>query len=1137
MLTTITRYGITLFLLTALTACGGGGGGGDTSVTPPPPPPPTTFSIGGTANGIAGSGLTLQNNGADTLTVAADGSFTFATQVNSGDTYDVSVATQPGNPAQNCTVANGSGTATANVTNVTVSCATVSAADTDMDGISDADEQSIYGTNWEDPDTDGDGYTDGNEVQTYDPSVNNFRFNPLVADVPEIRLEIQETPQIGANITEANSSQQTVSTTRAQSTSNTSSTTFGASTTLGVEASQSATVGASVQGPSAEVETQVKVTAEATVSFDSTTSSENRSAWEEMQANNIETATTVSDGFVSVGVNIVNTGHLSLRIDALDIVAVRVNDGDEPFSAVGTLARDTAFSSIDLAAGESIDNLRFERTQIDLPTIRSLLTDTRSLKLEQGNVTIVDTSDSSVALQAQDINRRTAKLVIDYGPYAPTEFYRASTNVIPNQPGRSLATLMRDTLRVPFDEDGTGLTTVRNLSSSTGRWVITLKRSGDTATQVIPFDAQDASYSLDDIDVRAFDEVLLVLLEDPDNDGIGYREELLHGTDPQSADTDGDGRSDFEEIRESWFVNAINVQDPNRYNDTEVTSSPTIADYDNDGLSDSEEFADLLDPYNADTDGDGIGDANDTANGGAPLFSVLPLLLGEDPVANAASASPFDVQTSGAISAEAPRVVATASISWGDGAIDGPFETNPGGQSQRTIPLTTHTYPGPGDYQISLDANDDDTPVNTLNETAMVRLTAPEEPIDGAGYDAGYRLSVHFRTSADVNQDGYDDVIVMSNSNTRVSLGSPSGLQPYEEWSVGHWIPSIYQSLETDPRLLADIDNDGDLDLVGVDSSAGVVNYALNNGTGFGDPVAWLTGLDWNAGRDQAFLADVDGNGFIDFVHASTSDQSVTSYISNGSSLNLNAVQGETFDPRYPDRTRFPMSVKDMNKDGCADIVLFGQNDTFVNQSLCNGSFGQYISVVGGFGFDQGYRVGREERWVEDMTGDGQPDLVAAAGAVVVMYVNTSTTQSVSVDVGNRQTLSTEFVTDDGWAYNRDIDNRNAFGVFPRYLADINADGLMDIVGFGAAGASVSINQLGVDGAREFSDQRILSRAFDVTTNTDWYRNYTCGLSQPCREYGPRFVGDVNGDDRADLIGFTAGPSVYQEMPYVTQFE
>ncbi len=85
--------------------------------------PVTANTIGGTVTGLSGAGLVLQDNGGDSLTVTADGTFTFTTAVDSGDAYDVSVLTQPSKPAQTCTVTDGSGTASANVTNVAVACA------------------------------------------------------------------------------------------------------------------------------------------------------------------------------------------------------------------------------------------------------------------------------------------------------------------------------------------------------------------------------------------------------------------------------------------------------------------------------------------------------------------------------------------------------------------------------------------------------------------------------------------------------------------------------------------------------------------------------------------------------------------------------------------------------------------------------------------------------------------------------------------------------------------------------------------------------------------------------------------------------------------------------------------------------
>lgn len=79
----------------------------------------TTYTVGGNVSGLVGT-LVLQNNLGDDLTITADGSFTFSTAIANGTTYDVTVKNQPS--GMTCSVSNGSGTATANITNVSVSC-------------------------------------------------------------------------------------------------------------------------------------------------------------------------------------------------------------------------------------------------------------------------------------------------------------------------------------------------------------------------------------------------------------------------------------------------------------------------------------------------------------------------------------------------------------------------------------------------------------------------------------------------------------------------------------------------------------------------------------------------------------------------------------------------------------------------------------------------------------------------------------------------------------------------------------------------------------------------------------------------------------------------------------------------------
>ncbi|WP_253947372.1 beta-propeller fold lactonase family protein [Paraburkholderia xenovorans] len=83
-----------------------------------------TYTVSGSVTGLSGT-LVLQNNGADSTTIASNGSFAFATPVAYGGSYNVTVGTQPTN--QTCTVTNGSaGGVTANVSNVAVQCVVTS---------------------------------------------------------------------------------------------------------------------------------------------------------------------------------------------------------------------------------------------------------------------------------------------------------------------------------------------------------------------------------------------------------------------------------------------------------------------------------------------------------------------------------------------------------------------------------------------------------------------------------------------------------------------------------------------------------------------------------------------------------------------------------------------------------------------------------------------------------------------------------------------------------------------------------------------------------------------------------------------------------------------------------------------------
>jgi len=102
---------------------------------------------------------------------------------------------------------------------------------------------------------------------------------------------------------------------------------------------------------------------------------------------------------------------------------------------------------------------------------------------------------------------------------------------------------------------------------------------------------------------------------DCDKDGLTDSEEKRLGSDPCNPDTDGDGLTDFDEVR-TFRTNPLK-QDTDGDGLTDFqeirthTTDPLNPDTDNDGLQDGQEIARKTDPKNPDTDGDGLTDGDE----------------------------------------------------------------------------------------------------------------------------------------------------------------------------------------------------------------------------------------------------------------------------------------------------------------------------------------------------------------------------------------------------------------------------------------------------------------------------------------------------------------------------------------------
>lgn len=124
------KFTMTVSSVLMATIIAGLAGCGEQEKPKPATPPAPPITVGGSVSGLAGGEVVLQLNGADDLTVKANGKFKFANVMKKGNTYSVTVKTQPALPVkQTCKISQETGSiAGAAINNIEVSCTTNSYA-------------------------------------------------------------------------------------------------------------------------------------------------------------------------------------------------------------------------------------------------------------------------------------------------------------------------------------------------------------------------------------------------------------------------------------------------------------------------------------------------------------------------------------------------------------------------------------------------------------------------------------------------------------------------------------------------------------------------------------------------------------------------------------------------------------------------------------------------------------------------------------------------------------------------------------------------------------------------------------------------------------------------------------------------